>query len=92
MHRSVRAAVSRFRPAALPRTSSQRAGPLLVRCLAHPEDGSVTWFIGKPDVLVIDSASTVHAVLARCGASAASLVFSPAELRADFEREFGLLA
>lgn len=70
--------------------SPRGRGPLSVRRLTHPEDGSVTWFVGSPNIHVVDDANCLDALLNGLEASRAELRFDPPELRSDFEREFGL--
>jgi hypothetical protein len=64
-------------------------GAVSVRRLMHPEDGSVTWFVGSPDIHVVDDASGLDALLNGLGMSRSALRFYPPELRSDFECDFG---
>ena len=64
-------------------------GAVSVRRLMHPEDGSVTWFVGSPDIHVVDDAGGLDALLNGLGVSRSALRFDPPELRSDFERGFG---
>ena len=64
-------------------------GDLLVRRLTHPEDGSTTWFVGRPNVHVVEQPSALDRLLTELGVSRSQLEFDPPHLRADFERDFG---